>query len=314
MECPVPGPGGRHPGARASRQRPERGYGAARSRQKLSFLFMGCNRIQHSDWKLIKKDDPSSANLPQFQRTSQDIAKLQPTPPYLFFTGDLVVNLKDDKGEELKKQLDAWTELYNASPMAGKLTLIPMPGNHEMLQKLVDDKDDEDKIEVPNPYVDPAMGRVAPQEPFRHVRQGGQRPARGPSEVGPPRRRPERAHLFLRHRGRPFHRDQTDTLTTIVNPETKYPYIGWFPYHWIEQDVRAAQASSRISAIFLFGHKPLSTPKGGQEGTIINTKEYPLADKLRALLLANDKVRAYLCADEHQWDHSPLDKARESGK
>src|SRR5271166_5719749 len=30
---------------------------------KLSFVFMGCNRIQHSDWKKIREHDPSSAIL-----------------------------------------------------------------------------------------------------------------------------------------------------------------------------------------------------------------------------------------------------------
>ena len=47
---------------------------------KLSFLFMGCNRIQHSDWEKIKEDDPSSANLPQLQQSLKDISQLQPRP------------------------------------------------------------------------------------------------------------------------------------------------------------------------------------------------------------------------------------------
>jgi len=43
-------------------------------------VFMGCNRIQHKDWKKIKTDDPSSANLAQLHQTFQDIAHLDPVP------------------------------------------------------------------------------------------------------------------------------------------------------------------------------------------------------------------------------------------
>ena len=121
---------------------------------KLTFVFMGCNRIQHKDWKKIKADDPSSANLPQLRQTSKDVARLDPVPPYLFFAGDLVVNLEDDDGGALKKQLDAWTSLYRTLPLAVKTALVPLPGNHEMLKKVAADKDDEDKVEVPNPDTD----------------------------------------------------------------------------------------------------------------------------------------------------------------
>jgi len=79
---------------------------------------------------------PSSANLPQLRQSLNDISQLQPRPSSLFFMGDLVVNLADDNGKTLKKQLDAWTELFNASPLTGKVTLIPLPGNHEMLKSV----------------------------------------------------------------------------------------------------------------------------------------------------------------------------------
>ncbi len=78
---------------------------AAQDPVKLSFVFMGCNRIQHSDWKTIKHDDPSSANLPQLRQSLKDISQLQPPSSSLFFVGDLVVNLADDDGKTLKKQL-----------------------------------------------------------------------------------------------------------------------------------------------------------------------------------------------------------------
>ena len=161
--------------------------GFARDPIKLSFVFMGCNRIQHKDWKKTKADDPSSANLPQLQQTFHDIANLDQVPPYLFFLGDLVVNLEDDDGKTLKKQLEAWTSLYKASPLAAKTTLIPLPGNHEMLKKVGDDKDKDEEIEVPNPATD-ALAEMASRERVRLVRESGQRADRYSPEPGPARR------------------------------------------------------------------------------------------------------------------------------
>ena len=42
---------------------------------------------------------------------------------------------------------------------------------------------------------------------------------------------------------------------------------------------------------------------------MLNTKKHPLGDQLQALFQANDKVRAYLCAHEHLWNCSRLEKA-----
>jgi Calcineurin-like phosphoesterase len=302
----IPGPQPAAPGKAG-------GPGAEQDSVKLSFLFLGCNRIQHSDWKAIKEADPSSANLPQFGRTAADIAQLSPIPPYLFFTGDLVVNLESDNGEKLKKQLDAWTDVFNKSPLAGKLTLIPMPGNHEVLQKLDDskDKDDDDEVEVPNPAANARWVEWLHKSRFDTFAKAAN---------GPRKDHPKSDHLADDQSEMTYSFDvvdvhfvviNTDTLSTVIDPATKHPYSGWVPYHWIEQDVRAAQANPKISAIFLLGHKPLKTPNGGEENsTVLNVKEFPLADNLLTLILANDKVRAYLCAHEHQWDLLPMDKAR----
>jgi len=276
---------------------------------KLSFLFMGCNRIQHADWKANKHDDPSSANLPQLSRSFEDIDQLRPRPPYLFFCGDLVVNLEDDDGKVLQKQLDAWTALYSASPLAGKVTLIPLPGNHEMLKKVDEDKDNDDKIEVPNP----ATGERWVKWLYRSKFDAFAKLANGPS-----RDHPESDHLADDQSQLTYSFDigdvhfvvlNTDSLTTVIDPATRAPYIGWVPYDWIAQDVRRAQASPKVSAVFLLGHKPIASPPSGQENTILNTTKFPLGDKLQQLFQANDKVRAYLCAHEHLWDCSRFEKA-----
>ena len=93
---------------------------------------MGCNRINGGD---VRPDNPSTANLPQIERSFAEIARLDPPPSLLFFTGDLVFGLNRDV-VVLERQLRAWIELYRASPvgrMAG-LRLVALPGNHESLR------------------------------------------------------------------------------------------------------------------------------------------------------------------------------------
>ena len=95
---------------------------------KLSFVFMGCNRIQYEDWDRIKAGDPSSANLPQLQQSLEDISQLHRLPSHLFFTGDLVVNdwPNDQQTHHdvtmLKNQLNAWTMLYKKSQLPGAMS------------------------------------------------------------------------------------------------------------------------------------------------------------------------------------------------
>jgi hypothetical protein len=101
----------------------------------------------------------------------------------------------------------------------------------------------------------------------------------------------------------------TDTLNTNIDKDTNATHTGWIPYRWIEQNVRSAQASRKVSASFLLGHKPIMEHPQAEEKAILNTKKHPLGDQLQALFQANDKVRAYLCAHEHLWNCSRLEKA-----
>ena len=68
---------------------------------------MGCNRVNGGD---IRPDNPSTANLPQIERSFAEIARLAPAPSLLFFTGDLVFGLDRDV-LVLERQLRAWIEL-----------------------------------------------------------------------------------------------------------------------------------------------------------------------------------------------------------
>ncbi|MGO9469180.1 MAG: metallophosphoesterase [Isosphaeraceae bacterium] len=282
---------------------------AAQDPVKLSFVFMGCNRIQHSDWKTIKHDDPSSANLPQLRQSLKDISQLQPPSSSLFFVGDLVVNLADDDGKTLKKQLEAWTELFNASLLSGKLTLIPLPGNHEMLKKVHEDKDDDDKVEIPNPATDARWLKWLHESGFDTAAKAANGPTGAPPN--PDQLGDDQSEMTYSFDIGEIHFIviNTDTLCTAIDKDTGAPHIGWVPIHWIEQDVQRAQANIKISAIFLIGHKPIMDHPLAEEKAILNTKKHPFGDRLQALFQANGKVRAYLCAHEHLWDSSRLDKA-----
>jgi hypothetical protein len=278
---------------------------------KLSFVFMGCNRIQQKDWKEISGDDPSSANLPQLQQSLKDISQLQPRPSHLFFMGDLVLNLEADNGKMLEEQLEAWTKVFNASPLAGKVTLIPLPGNHEMLEKVHEDKDDEDNVEIPNPATDARWLKWLHDSGFDTFAKA----ANGPTNASPnlDQLADDQSEMTYSFNigGVCFIVINTDTFNTNIDKDTGAAHTGWIPFHWIEQQVHSAQANPRISAIFLIGHKPIMEHPTGEERdrTILNTKKHPFGDQLQALFQANDKVRAYLCAHEHLWDCSRLEKA-----
>jgi hypothetical protein len=178
-----------------------------------------------------------------------------------------------------------------------------------MLRKVHEDKDDEDKVEVPNKHAGPVWVEWLHDSRFDTFAKRANGPRKGHPDADQLADDQSELTYSFDVDGVHFVVINTDSLTTVIDPGTHEPYIGWIPYHWIERDVRAAQANPEVGAIFLLGHKPIRVPEAGEEDTIVNTRESPLAEKLRALLVANDKVRAYLCAHEHAWDRSPLDGA-----
>jgi hypothetical protein len=54
---------------------------------------VGCNRIDAAD---VSKENPSTANLEQLNRTFREIAGLRRLPKFLFFAGDLVLGYSSD--------------------------------------------------------------------------------------------------------------------------------------------------------------------------------------------------------------------------
>ena len=282
---------------------PAGGAGPKADKPALSFVFVGCNRVASEDWD--PKENPSSANVPQLKQTFKDVAALDRTPELFFFTGDLVMNLEADDGTVLRKQLGAWADLYKKAPIKGKTTLVPFPGNHEMLMDVAAKKKDDkkhDEIEVPNKASVAVWKDWIKGSGFDTYATRANGPKPGDSKDD--NLVDDQSEMTYSFDAGSVHfvLINTDTISSVIDPDTKYPYAAWVPLHWVKKDVEVAQLNPKVSAIFLLGHKPIMVKPDHEEDAILNTPKYPLADSLQKLFKANNKVRAYLCAHEHEWD------------
>jgi hypothetical protein len=105
------------------------GAGADPGAVDFSFVVVGCNRVDKAD----AAGDPSTANVAQLMRTYADVARISPAPAFFFSAGDMVLGYTKDT-LLLAAELTAWKALYRGSPLAASATeLIPIPGNHEMM-------------------------------------------------------------------------------------------------------------------------------------------------------------------------------------
>jgi hypothetical protein len=261
-----------------------------------SFAFVGCNRLSKSDWDATK--NPSSANVPELEQTLADVGTLSPAPAHFFMTGDLVLGLNTDT-TVLAGQLDGWATLWSAHPTSKKTDLVPLVGNHEMLQKT---KVAGSSVELSNPDADGVWTAWQKKSGFdSHA-------GNGPTDAAP-----NADALADDQRALTYSFDDggvhyvvlnTDTWTTTPDASTQSTQIGWVARHWLEKDLAAAQASAGVSSIFVLGHKPIVSPLGlTTSADAINPM---LASDLAALIDGTPKVKAYLCAHAHQWDASKL--------
>jgi hypothetical protein len=101
----------------------------------------------------------------------------------------------------------------------------------------------------------------------------------------------------------------TDTLTTTPDPTMPgATQIGWVPYHWLEADLRAAEARPTTRAIFVLGHKLLVRPDGkDKRGDVLNDA---LNAKVTHLFDASPKVKGYFTSHDHLWDARKLPGGR----
>lgn len=304
----------------------------------LAFAFVGCNRVGWSE----KTDPatgkpvplpPSTANKAQLMQTFQDVAaELAPQPAYLFLCGDIVRN-EQPGFKTLEEQLDLWQADWENSALAGSpsTTLVPFPGNHEVLKSV--EYSDGLYYEVPSPPAyETWRAWLAKNQHFPEVGNG---PAEGGRDLlvgdnsqqsysfDAPTADGKHAHFIVLNTDshstfkcddpkcyQPPQRDVKFKGETIEGTMSqKVP--GWIAADWAVRDIAAAVADEKTDVIFVLGHKPLlnrderpDQPSTGRD-TIFNCRERMLGKRLfNALQSAQEagKFGGYLCAHQHLWD------------
>ncbi len=165
---------------------------------------------------------------------------MQPPPNFIFFTGDLVLGLTPDL-DTLRNQLEAWVQLYRASP-AGQnpaIRLVALPGNHESLRLVLDDP----QCGVSNPGAEAVWLDV--MAPFIAGDNG-------PTAGGPDQLETDQSRLTYSFNFR-------DTHFVVLNTDP-VGAVATVPVHWIADDLAVARQDRSIRHIFAFGHKPAFTP------------------------------------------------------
>ena len=290
-----------------------------------SFVFVGCNRV---GWH-PHQHTPSTANVPQLKQTLADLAKLQQTaglaapPRFLFLLGDLVRNEQDDQGRTLQRQLSAWQTLWEGLPSTTNMKTQPvlLPGNHELLASVKGPGGRGQFYEVPSPSSYDIWLNWLSKNAYDGNAGNGPTPETDPQDklAGDNSRltysfstdlaNGQRAHFVLIN---------TDTLSTsrtnegscVQHPtfDTK-PMPGWIPAHWVDADLKRANADQKTDMIFALGHKPIQPSFGGDRNgrdNILNCGDFPLADQLLESFQANDKLVGYLASHIHEWNHLEL--------
>lgn len=263
-----------------------------------SFVFVGCNRLQKAD--LDPAGDPSSANLAELRQDFADIAALPERPKYWFFVGDLVTNLTSGSAT-MQTQLDAWAQVYAASPVASMLELVPVVGNHEMLYKTTANGS---KVELSNPAADAVWTAWVAAHHF--AAHAGNGPTNAGSNADALQDDQSSLTYSFDDGGAHYVVLDTDSWTTTPDPATGDTQIGWVAQHWLAADLAAAQANPAITGIYLFGHKPLVAPGAASDGTLNAAQVAPIAQ----LLDATPKVKGYFAAHVHEWFSTKLPGAR----
>lgn len=271
------------------------GDGSGGDRVVSSFVFVGCNRLQKAD--LDPTTDPSSANLPELQQTFADIAALPDKPKYFFFVGDMVTNLVSGSST-LQTQLDAWAQVWAASPLAGQIELVPGVGNHEMLYK------NSNKDEVSNPSADAVWTAWLAANHFdTHAGNG---PTNAPPNADALQDDQSKLTYSFDDGGAHYVMLNTDSWTTTPDSTTGSTQIGWVAENWLAADLAAAQANPAITGIYVFGHKPVVAPTSSSDGALNSA----LVTPIEQLLDGTPKVKGYFDAHVHEWWSTQLPGAR----
>jgi hypothetical protein len=263
-----------------------------------SFVFVGCNRLQKADWD--PTTNPSSANQAQLLQTLDDVNALADRPKTFVFTGDLVLGLKATT-TDLTSQLAGWASVWKGHAVSSSVSLVPMPGNHEMLYK-----DKTSGLEFSNSGSDDVWTSwIAAQGFDGHAGNG---PTGAPPNADALQDDQSKLSYSFDDAGVHYVVLNTDTWTTTADATTGATQIGWIALHWLEADIAAAQANASVSSIFVFGHKPIVSPTGGTDGDSAISPD--LVPELESTLDGASKVKGYFCAHAHEWDARTLPGSR----
>ena len=310
----------------------------------MAFVYVGCNRVGWSEEKDAAGNPvplpPSTANKPQLLQTFKDVAnELAPKPAYLFLCGDIVRN-EQPGFKTLREQLDLWQGVWEGGALAGSktTTLVPFPGNHEVLKSV--EYADGMYYEAPSPAAYPTWLDWLNKN--NHFPEQGNGPGAGGGDllIGDNRQQSysfdaptadgKHAHFVVlntdSHSGfkcddpNCYQPPQTDVQFkgATIEGTMSQAVPGWIAADWATKDIAAAVADDKTDVIFVLGHKPLlnsgerSDQASTGRDTIFNCGESKLGSKLFAALQAAQKAGkfgGYLCAHQHLWDAFQMEGA-----
>lgn len=257
-----------------------------------SFVFVGCNRVQHGDEKNKSATNASSANLYALQRIYTEIAGEKRKPELFFFLGDMVTAEEQDT-TKLHNQLDAWLKQYyntSFSPISTSgIELVTVPGNHESLYSY------RNKT-LPNGQPDPNYDKEFPEKGATEIWMRYMNkfiPANAERVSGPDSLNNRATFSFVR-KNIAFVVMNTDTYN---DPEGNgLGHEGLIPSDWINTQVKKYRADKSIEHIFVLGHKPYyvnNLPDTSHEGLWKGPEIWPT--------LESEHVVAMLSAHMHDY-------------
>ena len=245
-----------------------------------SFVVVGCNRVDPTlvSAAMAPDDFPSTANAPQLNRTFAEVAAMNPLPDYFFMAGDLVMGYTNDNAT-LRQELNAWVDLYKASPLYGtSVKLVAIPGNHETqnASKVTTLAAEQAWLEIMAPYIIGANGT----------------PAGGADGLAT-----DQSKLSYSFDWKGTHFVLLDT-----DPQAR----DWtVPTQWVATDVAAAHAAG-AKHIIAISHKPAYGWSGAPTDSLLGKGTLPTAfylglrDQLWNTLETN-QTEALFSAHNHLW-------------
>ncbi len=240
-----------------------------------SFVFTGCNRIEHGDKHNSSATNASTANIAALKSIINDITSLKNKPNAFFFLGDMV--LGESNTYDLDKELKAWDAQINDPTFSeistSGIEILAVPGNHEML----------DRQELPlQGTTDVWMKYMSSYMPTNR------------SYVSIDSLDNRMTYAFTR-KNIGFIVMNTDTygVGTATNPKG---LEGMVPTQWIIDKINTFKADATIQHIFVLGHKPYYSnnyPSTGHQGLPAGPVLWPVLNNAGVVAMLSAHVHDY---------------------